>query len=333
MPIHEVIRDLGKETGGSIREDANYYTLELPPPVGEGTISGIDFGFGFGMINYRCTFLVDTEISFELSRVQPLKFLYAHGGGFSHRFAVETERHQVDAFQNLVVASGQQNGHVLYFRAGVEVSVCSVEVDRRRFCKRFIGYFGEEEAVFRDLLFDVEATRQFIYEGDYALTIADHVETVLDFPRGGVIRSMFFEGKAYEILVDQWLQYVEDRERTKEKRTLRRATVERIKQSLDYIDLHLAADLSVSALVAHTGLTTAQLQQGFQHLTGMTVNNYVRERKLVSGMELLKTGKHNVSEAMHAVGFSSLSYFSRKFKERWGVSASLIGRVGALEEE
>lgn len=332
LPIHQVIEDMGRVTGGQVRIDTNYYTLELPAAVGRGTVSGIDFGYGFGMINYRCTFHQDTEIAFDLQQVHPLKFLYAHKGHFAHRFAAHGEQQVVKTFQNLMVASVRHNGHVLLFEAGVEVSICSVEINRSQFHRRFAHYFEDDGQLFRTLIFDVLATQEFVYAGDYALTLADHVETVLNFPEEGMIRSMFYEGKAYEILVDQWLQYVEDEDRNFDKKLLRRAVVEKIKTCLGYVKDNLNKDLSVPALAERTGLSPSELQQGFQHLTGMTVNSYVREQKLTAGLELLKSGGYNVSETLYMVGFSSLSYFSRKFKERWGVSPSAYMRRNAKEK-
>ena len=326
LPIADVLTDLARESGGTVYKDANYFTLDLPARIGSGTISGIDFGYGFGMINYRCNFLVDTEISFHLDQVHPLKFMYAHEGSFEHQFAVESERHHIRTYQNLMVASERQNGHILHFRAGVPISVCSVEIARKDFSRRFTEYFADDEGVFRDLIFDVEAEHRFLYEGEYVISIADHVEVVLNFPGRGVTRSLCYEGRSYGILVDQWLQYVEDQTRLQDKMLLRRATVERVKALLAYVKDNLADDLNVSSLARRAELTNGELQRTVRHLTGMSVNSYVREQKLLTSMALLRSGRYNVSETLYRVGFSSQSYFSRKFKERWGVVPSLIGR-------
>ena len=326
LPVIEVIQDLAQATGGYVWKDGNYHVLTLPEAIGEGTVSGIDFGHGLGMINYACTFNVDTEISFDLSHVHPLKFMYVSQGRLEHRFAVEADRRMVNTYQNLVVASEEMNGHVLYFYAKEPVSMCSIEIDRVRFCKRFKGKFAGEELTFRDLLLDTTGVKRFCYEGEYALAISKHTDEVLALELTGVLRSMFLEGKSYNILVDQWEQYLEDQARHTGRRMLRTASLERIRETVDFIPRNLTESLDVASLAERVDLNEAELQQGIRHLTEMSVNQFVREQRLVKALELLKSGEHNVSETLYLVGFSSLSYFSRKFKERWGLSPSMLRR-------
>ncbi len=47
---------------------------------------------------------------------------------------------------------------------------------------------------------------------------------------------------------------------------------------------------------------------------------YLREQRLQRAAELLKTNAGNVSQVAVAVGFNSISYFSKRFKERFGVT-------------
>jgi len=56
-----------------------------------------------------------------------------------------------------------------------------------------------------------------------------------------------------------------------------------------------------------------------RNLTGMSPLHLFRTYRLNVAANLLKSGKFNVSEVADKVGFSSLSYFSKSFKQQFGV--------------
>jgi AraC-like DNA-binding protein len=47
----------------------------------------------------------------------------------------------------------------------------------------------------------------------------------------------------------------------------------------------------------------------------MTIPQYVRQLRMNHAEELLRSGKHNVTEVAMAVGYSSLSHFSKAFSQ------------------
>ena len=57
-------------------------------------------------------------------------------------------------------------------------------------------------------------------------------------------------------------------------------------------------------------------------LTGLTANEFIRKYKLKKGLELLQTGKHNISEVAYLTGFNDVPYFRACFKEEFGMTPS-----------
>jgi YesN/AraC family two-component response regulator len=51
-----------------------------------------------------------------------------------------------------------------------------------------------------------------------------------------------------------------------------------------------------------------------------TVKNYINELKLNKSKELIKSSTYTLSEISEILGFSSIHYFSKKFKLNFGVS-------------
>ena len=82
------------------------------------------------------------------------------------------------------------------------------------------------------------------------------------------------------------------------------------------------SELSVNTLSQKSGISTKQLYRRIKALTGMPVVAYIRDLRLKKAASLLATGNFTVSEVMYMVGFSSASYFTRCFREEYGVTPS-----------
>jgi CheY-like chemotaxis protein/AraC-like DNA-binding protein len=80
--------------------------------------------------------------------------------------------------------------------------------------------------------------------------------------------------------------------------------------------------LSPEALAAAAGLSYHQLYRGLRDELHTTPSRFVRGVRVECAAELLRQGAGSVTEVAYAVGFASLSYFSRAFQERFGVPPS-----------
>ena len=324
LPLAEVIRDLSKEFKTTNHTLHREHLLNLPEQVGQGSIRAMEFEGGLGVIRYDCNFNHDLEIQFTVNKVHPLKFLYVTQGSLNHRFANENQLHTVNQFQNAIVASSDKNGHILQFKKGVSTCVFSIEIDRASFKSKSENFQNGMDPSLKRLFDDGEADESFYYEGDYSLKMADLFKKINTFEGGDFLRYLFLESIAHQTLVEQIIQYIDDQRQEKNQTLLRRQEVDAIKRAADYIEANLASYKSMPELTKHTGLNAAKLQQGFKHLYDKTVNQYVHEARLNRSKELLLDTDDNISEITYKVGLSSKSYFSRIFKEEYGIQPSLF---------
>ena len=77
---------------------------------------------------------------------------------------------------------------------------------------------------------------------------------------------------------------------------------------------------STSQLLDNTGLDKNDARDAIKNKTQRSLSNYIRFYRLNHAQNLLKKGKKNISEVAYDSGFSSLSYFSKSFKDEFGYS-------------
>jgi AraC-like DNA-binding protein len=140
-------------------------------------------------------------------------------------------------------------------------------------------------------------------------------EEMLHAPIQGLGAGFWFRAKILEISSLILVEPTEELFCQRHKR-LAFERVERVKQAL-------ARDLekppSLSELGREVGCSPFYLSRIFSEHTGLTISRYLRNLRLERAAELLRSGRSNVTEAAVAVGYSSLSHFSKAFAEMFGV--------------
>lgn len=320
LPVEDIIGDLSKELDVPLEKDAGELTVHIPEKLGQGFVRGTSFSNGVGILEYYCTFYKDIELHFTVNKTQPLKFIFCSEGRVDHAFEENQEIHTIETYQNVIVSSSGHNGHILYFKANETVHISSLEIIREQFSKRNNYDFEGLEPKLKNLFEDSVAEKLFFYQGNYSIQAADIVEEINNKEFSGFLRSIFLEGKAYEMLAKQINQYHDDQFDEKRPLLLRRSDVEKVKRATEIINEDLTRNFSVDHLAKEVGTNVNKLQEGFKYMFDLTVNKYMQQVKLEAAKELLTNTDHNISQIVGMIGLNNRSYFSKIFKEKYGVS-------------
>ncbi|MEM8763987.1 MAG: ATP-binding protein [Bacteroidota bacterium] len=92
---------------------------------------------------------------------------------------------------------------------------------------------------------------------------------------------------------------------------------------LQYLD---KSDLTVDFLSRHMGMSRVQLYRKLMALTGVPASDFIRNIRLQKSAKLIKNNWGNISEIAYEVGFNNLSYFTKCFKETFGMTPSQFAK-------
>ena len=91
----------------------------------------------------------------------------------------------------------------------------------------------------------------------------------------------------------------------------------------EFVEANMSdSDLNVETIGAELGLSRVQLYRKMKALTGLSPVELLRKARLAKGRQLLETQHKTVSEVAYEVGFSAPSYFTKCFKDEYGISPS-----------
>ena len=138
---------------------------------------------------------------------------------------------------------------------------------------------------------------------------------------------LWYEAKIYELITLLLLE-PEDSDRNHRPTASGREQIaarKRVEIARAILDRDYVNPPSLEMLAAEVGCGAYHLSRVFSRETGLTIPQYLREIRLDRAEKLLRSGRYNVTQAAFAVGYQSLSHFSKAFWERFGCCPGLYG--------
>jgi AraC-like DNA-binding protein len=81
-------------------------------------------------------------------------------------------------------------------------------------------------------------------------------------------------------------------------------------------------DFKLANVCRQIGLSRSQLYRNITSLTGKSFVDFTREFRLKQALKLIEKDRNNITQTAFSCGFNSPSYFSKCFKERFGLLPS-----------
>ena len=100
-----------------------------------------------------------------------------------------------------------------------------------------------------------------------------------------------------------------------------------IKKVCDYIDNNLSKDISLEESADFAGVSSFYLSKLFKEEKGETFINFLSDKRLEKARQLLENTELSIKEITAEVGYNDQNYFSRIFKNKYGLSPKEYRKV------
>ena len=95
---------------------------------------------------------------------------------------------------------------------------------------------------------------------------------------------------------------------------------ETVLEGQQWLQEHLAQPISIARLADHLSISSRSLNRRFKQATGYSPQAYLQSQRIASARDLLRRSNLSVSEIAWQVGLQDVSYFSKLFRKRSGMT-------------
>tara|TARA_R110002050_G_scaffold289831_2_gene442987 strand:+ start:14229 stop:15260 length:1032 start_codon:yes stop_codon:yes gene_type:complete len=316
----DIIEQLQNNIGGEILERWGESTLVVDNNKAKGTVKVIPFDWGVNLMIYDIEFHNEVVMRIEATEFNPIRFIYNLQGEFFHRFGIQSKEVLIEQFQTLIFTNKTDGINCLHFKEGVKIETNIIQIVRKDFLKKRTTKVSTLNKKLQEVFVDTDHDNRFSHHGTLNLKMADHVKKLHNIKTKGMLRILKMEAKVYEILSLHIQQYNIQSQGVELPTSLVKSELKRIRKIGQQILKNPAKQYNLEDLSVESGLSQAKLQDGFKFLYTRTVTEFIRHVRLELARDLLKTSDLNISQVVYTIGFTSRSYFSKIFKEKFNVS-------------
>ncbi|AUC83864.1 AraC family transcriptional regulator [Polaribacter sp. ALD11] len=325
----EIIADSPKDTleqlqealGGYIEEHWSECTLIIDNKNASGEVKFTPFDWGVNLLDFDITFHKEVILKVKAhSEFNPIRFLYSSRGSLKHRFGFDNEEKMIEQFQSLIFTNKIGGYNYIHFPKNEALEINVIQIVRKDFLKKRTTKISTLNKKLYEVFVDTDHENRFSHFGTLNLKMADLIKGLKKIKGTGMLRILKIEAKVYEVLSLHIQQHNRLLEGIPLPTSLVKSELKIIRKFSSIILKNPEKEYSLEELSLQSGLTQSKLQDGFKFLYNRTVTEYIRHVRLESARDLIRTTDLNISQIVYTIGFSSRSYFSKIFREKYNIT-------------
>ena len=201
----------------------------------------------------------------------------------------------------------------------IDSIMSNVHVEITRDC--YLSFLSDSEkwsAELKKKLFENEVYNPG--ELKLSMEMVQTIHSIFNSPLSGSLKKLLIEAKVHELIALQLYQLFQPKDQKKSAK----GNVELFHAVKEYLDQSFLESLSLGGISKHFGINDFTLKKGFKENFNKTVFDYVLERRLEYGMNLLRNTDQAIQQISSVVGYKYPNHFSAAFKKRFGVNPTEV---------
>ncbi|MBJ7880838.1 helix-turn-helix transcriptional regulator [Gelidibacter salicanalis] len=306
--------------GGEITERWGEYTLLFDNDIAKGCIRCINFDWGISLMEFDVLFFDDILIIDYHKSANPLHFSYCSRGSYQHRFENQCDYRSIGQYHSSILVAGKSVKHFTLLQKDLHIIFNNIRIIRTEFLKKRNSQLADLNEILHRVFVDENNESSYAYYSPIHLRMEDHVKSLRDLKLEGMTRVLQIEGEVYQLIAMHIARHDKHQNNELIPNSLLKDELNIIGRLGRKILSDPSLNYNLDQLSSETGLSQAKLQEGFKFLYARTVTEYIRHTRLEAARDLMNTTDLNISQIVYTIGFTSRSYFSKIFKDKYSMT-------------
>lgn len=317
----ELLTEISNSFNASFLEKEGGCLCSINNSKGSIEFIGIDFELGLSVLRCEGSFTETTEISLKKKDANIIQFVGVLVGNTTFSQGGEVTKLKYDDNQSIVIYNKYASVKKYTFTKDITSKVLIISLDISKFIMPENDKVNLNLLNLIDWLNGLQLSNSNLYIGKnneemdsllqafFNLNL-DNCNTILNY----------FESLICNTLINQITFFHSHEVKYESKALLKTDKLTKLIALIAVIKENPQEIYTIRMLCEKTGLSPLKLQEGFKVLCGRTVIDFIRHVRLNTAERFIRTSDMTIAEVIYAVGFTSRSYFSKIFKNKYGYS-------------
>lgn len=315
----ETLRELSVTWRGRFSEQFGAARLLINNDIGKGAICSYDIMPGLSVLAYNIRFNEDMIFDNDESLEKSVHFIYCLEGYCYHKFKGEEGSVKISHMQNTVIKGLENKTNIVRMPGDVDLKFSVITITESRLKKHPSPRSEFLIQTLKEVLEIIDENSPHKHFGAININIAEHAKVLINNSNLNTVGRLIAESSILKTLAAQLKSLQESKDSPCTRSILSEKEIDRILELNTYISKNISSRLTISQLAKESGLSPKKLQSGMQFLYGESLNIFIKNLKLDYAKDLLGNTDKSISEISYEIGIISRSYFSKIFKERFGI--------------
>ncbi|WP_334056202.1 BLUF domain-containing protein [Polaribacter sp. P097] len=313
------LRRVSKGIDGDFIENISGGFLTFKNKYGKGNAKAFKLFTGLEVLSFN---ILDSEtIVLEdlYKNCNCLHFIFCTEGFLTHYLNKAVEKQNIHRLQNVVIGNNKNNASTIVIPANTKVKFTIITVMEVSHLSNDLKNGSQLSNLLSNIMSNVSSRENYTYFGEISSKTATFVDTIINTNLSGLSNRLINEASVYRALASQYSSPGNNIKKVENKNPLSKKDTLQIIELSDYISQNLHETIPLKKLTLISGLNHKKIQKGFQYFFGETMNKFITNLRVLKAKEYLEETDFSISEIVYKVGLNSRSYFSKIFKEKYGL--------------
>lgn len=314
-----MLRQFTIHLDGDLVEDVGAAKLSIDNKNGKGSITLYEVFPGLTAWVYNINFVKDLVIDLSFTKVGNHFFGYNVVGHQMQKFPHEKIYKEITQGQNFIIVGEPGTKSEFIVPGSIHYECCYLIINAELLAKSEMIGKRRLETDLNEIFSVMDGPRPYRYFGNIDARTGTYAKLLTESDRTDLIGRLLVEGAIMNMLASQMEAHDHDNVQEGFQPDLSKQELSRIMGVGDFVRSKMSERFSLSDISRHLGLSPKKIQSGIRFLYGYSANTYITNIRLEHAKELFYNTNKSVSEVCYEIGYSSRSYFSKVFQERFGI--------------
>lgn len=229
-------------------------------------------------------------------------------------------------FTEVLTAQDAACAKALFEKHVIDLVLCDIEMPGESGL-RLVAFVKEAYPQTECIMVTCHAEFSYIKEA-MQYRVCDYILKPIDYAELEHRLMEFVRAKEAAQQKEQLTKIVDKAQETREKAEPTDGEQDRVESVKQYIEAHLQERMYIEDLARLVHLNDRHLMRVFKRETGLSLLEYITERRIMTAGKLLRTTDHSINFIADCVGCENGSYFTKLFKKYTGLTPSEYRKMG-----